>query len=962
MKSGKLKKKLQKEMIISNSFSVIYNLSQKKASLFNTLNCAESYIFGRLHLAGFLCLFMSVIWIFSSCNKNRVALNLIQKKDPEVSAFARINDESQIKNVIDLNGAWKFKAIDETEWMNAVVPGTVQEDLIRVGRLEDPFYRDNELDAQWVEKKEWEYQRVFTVDQSFVGHDKILLDCRGLDLMCELFVNDTLIAKTQNMFIEYEFDIKRFLHTGTNTIRAVFRSVLEWNRQQAVLEPRVTWAQGKNTTTDALKGLLFFSRKEASDFGWDWGVRLLSCGIWKPINLVAFDIGRIKDLDIRQDLSNPAEALLLLSADVETYRSIDMRLKVNVTLEGKKIASKSFPVNEAMARGQIKIPDPRLWWPNGWGDHPLYNIKADLFEGENLIHSRQMKIGLRSITLSQEKDERGQTFGIKVNGKLIFCKGANWIPADALPNRLTEAKYRELLGSCIEANMNMIRLWGGGLYESDVFYEFCDENGLMIWHDFMFASGPYLAVDSYLENVKDEVRSVVLRLRHHPSIALWCGNNESEFNMAGGQNWLKIFPTTNWADFDKIFYETIPGIIALYDHDRPYFPSSPHNPLDREQKRPDWQTGSGTVHTYEVWGGEKRFDAYSEMGKYRFVAEFGFQSLPHAETVRSFTKPEDCYFPSAILDHHNLTGRKPNQNQGNVRIATYTADMFRMPAGMINWITVSQILQGEGMKMGCEALRRNFPNSTGVLYWQLNDNWPVISWSSIDYFGRWKALHYMAKRFFSPILVSGVVRNDSVLVYASNDMLQEKTCKLQWSLARFDGKEEAAGYMDVLLPATMSTLLVSLDFSKFVREKPELSTYRKESYRNREEIYLSIRLVKGDSILSSNVLFFVPPKYWQLEEPGIKYSISSENSRKKIVLSANHFAAFLELGLRHSYSRFSDNFFHLLPGESKTIYVNNSEVTDNEFNKQFYVKSLIDTYSGFLDINMDNGKKTGDEK
>jgi beta-mannosidase len=473
----------------------------------------------------------------------------------------------------------------------------------------------------------------------------------------------------------------------------------------------------------------------------------------------------------------------------------------------------------------------------------------------------------------------------------------------------------------------------------------------MIWHDFMFASGPYLAVNSYLENVKEEIRSVVLRLRHHPSIALWCGNNESEYNMAGGQNWIKNFPAASWTDFDKIFYETIPQTASLYDPDRPYFPSSPHNPLDREQKRPDWQTASGTLHTYEVWSGEKRFDAFSEMGKYRFVAEFGFQSLPHAETVRSFTEPGDRYFPSAILDQHNLTGRKPNQNQGNVRIATYIADMFRMPAGMMNWITVSQILQGEGMKMGCEALRRNFPNSTGALYWQLNDNWPVISWSSIDYFGRWKALHYIAKRFFSPVLVSGVVRNDSVLIYASNDLLHKEPCKLEWALSRFDGKEENRGSMNVLLPSVMSTLLARLDFSKFIRENPDLSTYRKESYRKRENVYLSLKLIQGDSILSSNVVFFVPPKYWKLEEPEIEYSLTAQSGRKKIVLSANRFAAYVELGLRHSYSRFSDNFFHLLPGEIKTVEVISSEVPDNEFSKQLYVKSLIDTYSTYQDIN-----------
>jgi beta-mannosidase len=868
-----------------------------------------------------------------------------QKMEQEIPAFARINDGSEVINVIDLNGSWKFKALDESKWMDAVIPGTVQQDLIRVGRLKDPFYRDNELDAQWVERKEWEYERNFTVEKAFLEKDKILLDCRGLDLICELYVNDSLIANTRNMFIEYEFDVKRYLHHGTNTIRAKFLSVLEWNQKQAASNPRVTWAQGNNTTNDALKGLLFFSRKEASDFGWDWGIRLLSCGIWKPIRLVAYETGRIKELDVRQDLSNPAEALLTISADIEFYRAAEMRVNVKVTLEGKTIATKSFSVKTDKAMGQISIPDPRLWWPNGWGEHPLYTVKAELYEGENVVHTRQLRIGLRTITLNQEKDERGETFGIKVNGKLIFCKGANWIPADALPNRLTETKYKKLLGSCVEANMNMLRLWGGGLYEPDIFYEFCDENGLMIWHDFMFATGPYLATEPYLENVRTEIKNVVLRRRHHPSIALWCGNNESESNMVDGQNWLKNFPTTSWADFDKIFYETIPQVAALYDPDRPYFPSSPHNPLDRERKRPDWQTASGTVHTYEVWGGEKRFDAYADMGKYRFVAEFGFQSLPHIETVGSFTEPEDRYFPSTILDHHNLTGKKPNQNQGNVRIATYAADMFRMPAGMTNWITVSQILQGEGMKMGCEALRRNFPNSTGALYWQLNDNWPVISWSSIDYFGRWKALQYMAKRFFNPVLVSGVAKDGKVIVYGSNDLLNEKTCNLEWNLCRFDGTIVKSGITEVKLPADQSLLLETLDFSDIVNEDPVLSTYRKESYRNRANVFLSLKLVQHDSVLSSNFVFFVPPKYWPLKEPGIRYTLTQEQGKTKIVLTAKHFAAYVELGVNDSYAQFSDNYFHLLPGETKTVFVISAEVSGERFRNGFFARSLIDTYT-----------------
>ena len=890
--------------------------------------------------------FLSHLIFLSLCHSGFRAQNAFQPPDT-LKAFAQVRDGSSPADAIDLNGPWKFKATDHDDWADALVPGTVQLDLLRNGTLKDPFYRDNEFEAQWVEQKEWEYERSFAVDPEFLLHDRILLECRGLDTICELFLNGAPIAKTQNMFVEYEFDVKQFLRKGTNVIRVVFRSVLEWNRRQAEAEPRVTWFRKSPTTTDAMKGLLFFSRKEASDFGWDWGIRLLSCGIWKPIRLAAYDVGRITALGVRQDLTHPKEAFLDVTVDVEAYRKTTFQAEVNILFENRSLSRISLPVADGKARGRIRISNPKLWWPNGWGEHPLYTVNAELRNAGKTVHERRVRIGLRTVTIEREKDDRGETFALRVNGSRIFCKGTNWIPSDALPNRLTEGQHKHLLGSCVEANMNTIRLWGGGLYEPDVFYEFCDENGLLIWHDFMFATGPYLAVESYLENVREEIRSVVLRRRHHASIALWCGNNESEYNMAGGQNWLANFPTVQWADFDKIFYETIPQTAALYDPDRPYWPSSPRNPLDREKKRPDFETASGTVHTYEVWGGEKRFSAYNEMGKYRFVAEFGFQSLPHAETVRAFTAPEDRYFPSSILDHHNLTGRKPAQNQGNVRIATFTADLFRMPAGLKNWISVSQILQGEGIKMGCEALRRNYPNSTGSLYWQLNDNWPVISWSGIDYFGRWKALHYMAKRFFSPVLLSGVVKSDSVLVYGTNDRLQDEAGALEWALSRFDGTEIRRGSVKVCLPANRSILLAGLDFSKETGENPELVTYRKDSYRNRKQVYLAIRFVQGDNMLSSNVVFFVPPKYWPLEEPGIHYSITRERGQHKIVLSAERFAAFVELGLKDGYARFSDNFFHLLPGESKTVFTVSSEIPENEFRNRFFINSLIDTYSRY---------------
>lgn len=854
-------------------------------------------------------------------------------KSNSTFAFARIADTESIAAVIDLNGAWQFKATDEDKWSEARVPGTNWTDLLRVGRLEDPFYRDNELKVQWVEKKEWEYRRSFKVDESFLNHDKIILDCRGLDTIAEIFLNGTLVAQTQNMFIEYEFDVKPLLKIGDNQIHIIFRSILEWDKKQVESDPRVTWT--------SIKGRLFFTRKEGSDFGWDWGVRLITCGIWRSIRLAAYDVGRITDLAARQDLSNSKKALLDITTEIERFVTKKLDLEVNVLLEGKVVSQTKASVSGEKVNKKIAIENPKIWWPNGWGDQPFYTILAKLMIGKKVAHEKKIRIGLRTIEIVREKDARGETFGIKVNKHLIFCKGVNWVPADALPDRLTEDHYVHLLRSCKEANMNMIRLWGGGLYEPEIFYEYCDENGIMIWHDFMFAVGPYIANQSYLENVRQEITNVVRRLKHHPCIALWCGNNEQESSMP---EWVQQHETVTWEDFDKIFYEVIPKTAAFYDPDRPYWPGSPHHPLDREKKTSDWETASGDAHLWDVWHGGQPFSWYNQNVDFRFISEFGFQSLPTMETIRSFTIPEDRYFASHVLDHHNKAGKKPNENVGNERIARYMSTMFKMPSGFENWIYVSQVMHGEGMKIGVEGYRRNYPQTTGALYWQLNDNWPTISGSSMDYYGRWKALHYMARHFFNPILVSGLVDGMRVKLWGVNDLLKEKPATLKWTLGRFDGTEVKHGEKQVVLPANNSTVIAELDFEQEVGENPEFITYRKDSYENRRQYYFMYELVQGKDILSSNISFFVPQKYFALENPKLKYDFQKVNGQLIVNISAERFAAYVELGLKESYTRFSDNYFHLLPEKTKAVKIIESEVSDTELMKQLYVKSLVDSY------------------
>ena len=898
----------------------------------------------RQHFVGLLFLSLSFT----------VFLDVAASTEESPPAFASIRDGATVSATIDLNGDWQFRATDETEWLRARVPGVVQSDLLRAGRLKDPYYRDQELEAQWVEKKEWEYRRSFTVSPEFLKHDRILLDARGLDTIAEVFINQTMVAKTKNMFVEYEWDIKPLLRVGENEIRVVFRSILAWNKQQRDSDPKVIWCR-EGELMDCRKGNLFFARKEASDFGWNWGPRLLSSGIWRPIRIAAYDTARITELAIRQDLSNPARAILNLTTKIDRFDSkTPLQLELEVTFGGHRITSDRLKVTSNELQRALAIPQPRLWWPNTWGEHPLYEVTARLTSGGRQVHLQSHRVGLRTVRIVLEKDARGESFAIEVNGRVLFAKGANWIPADALPDRLTEARYRQLLEACVKQNMNMIRVWGGGLYEADVFYEFADENGLLIWHDFMFAVGPYIANPAYLENVRGEITDVVRRLRHHPSIALWCGNNEHEVNMAAGQNWMKKYATVTWAEYDKIFSELIPQTTGQLDPDRPYWPSSPHHPLDREMRSPDAKGASGNEHNYDVWDGAL-FSKFDEMGQYRFVAEFGFHSLPDIETIRAFTAPEDRYFASAIIDHHDLNGDGKTNDIGTTKIARHVAILFGTPNSLENWVYLSQVVQAEAMRRGTEALRRNHPQSTGAIYWQLNDNWPVISDSSIDYFGRWKALHYFAGRFFSPVLVSGVLeevagsvdlgKQTTLKLWGVNDRLEDAAATLRWTLGRFDGTIVRRGEKAVTLPANRSTLLIELDFAREVGEAPGRETYRKKSYENRRQYYISFELVDGERILSSGVSFFVPQKYLALQEPEIEHSLALENEKWVVTLRARRFAAYVQLGIENSYARFSDNYLHLLPGETRRVEIVESETPSDKLRDRLRVRSLRDVYA-----------------
>jgi beta-mannosidase len=784
-------------------------------------------------------------------------------------AFAQARDGASVAAAIDLDGAWQLKATDETGWMDAVVPGVVQGDLLRAGRIPDPHYRDQELDAQWVERERWEYLRSFDVPPPFLAHDRIRLDCRGLDTIAEIHLNGQILARTENRHLRHELEVGPRLRAGRNEIRIVLRSM---------------------------------------SFGEDWGPRLRTSGIWRPIRLAAYDTARLDDVLVREDLTHPSQAVLVVSSAIERYRTEPLELEIAVALDGQRLAASSSAIFGDRSTQSLTIENPRRWWPNGWGEQPLYEVTATLRSRGRTVHRRTQRIGLRTISIVREQEAGGEGLGIEVNGKPLFAKGASWIPADSLPSRLTEDDYRRLLQACVDAHMNLIRVRRGGLYEADAFYEFCDEKGLLIWQDFMLAIDPHLSAPAYLDSVRAEVKDVVWRLRHHPSIALWCGDHLAESH--GGRTWSRRHPIAARAECDRTLHETILRTARLFDPDRPCLPCP-------------------------------------------FATEFGSPSLPDLATIHEMAAPEDRYFPSHVLEHHESRGGGRTDERATARIARHLAAELGMPSRLEDWVYLSQVLQAEAVRREVEALRRNHPRSAAALYWRLDDNWPALSSSSIDYRGRLKLLHHAARRFFSPILVSVVGepspdpadrgQTGQVEIWGTSDLLQETRARLQVSLLHLDGNELRRAEQDVVLPPNRATRLAGMDFRKEVGEDPERRTCHKVSYERRRHHVLCCRLMQDGRELSSNVAFFVPLKYLALVPPGLRWSVSTEGGRPAVGLAAKRFAAFVHLGLSEGGARFSDNGFHLFPGDARRVEVLSSDALPGQLAERLRVRSLVDT-------------------
>ncbi|MFH1709291.1 MAG: glycoside hydrolase family 2 protein [Planctomycetota bacterium] len=823
-------------------------------------------------------------------------------------------------HTIDLSGTWALKQGGKAGTIAAPVPGDVHLALLEAGKIPDPYFRDNELATRWVGRTDWIYGRTFAVPAAFLAHKRILLRCEGLDTLATIKVNGRAAGTADNMFRTWEFAVRRLLKPGANTISVHFAAPVPYAEKTMKREKYCHQWGGPLEQ----KGRAWL-RKEQCNFGWDWGPTLVTSGIWRAIGLVGFSDARLADLQILQAHVGGRVGLEVRVA-TERAGSPQLGLRVTVALAGRTVALGVTRLSAGRASVRLGITAPKLWWPNGMGEQPLYTVTAELVDAAGaVIDSHRRRIGLRTLVLERKPDQWGESFQFVANGVPFFAKGANWIPADAVLARLTPDDYRRLVLDAAAANMNMLRLWGGGIYEHDAFYDACDEHGICIWHDFMFAYAAYpVFKPGFMESVRAEAEDNVRRVRHHPSIALWCGNNELEQGLVRdkwGPNCMA------WRDYAKLFDVLLPDVVKRLDPQRDYWPCSPHSPHgDRQDfNNPKW----GDAHLWDVWHGKKPFEWYRTC-THRFNSEFGFQSFPEPRTVRGYTLPADRNITSRIMEHHQRSGI------GNTTIMQYMLDWFRLPEGFDNTLWCSQILHGMAMKYAVEHWRRSMPRGMGTLYWQINDCWPVASWASIDYHGRWKALHYMARHFYAPVLVSGLEDADkgTVAVHLTSDQRTAGRGTVAWTVTDGCGRVLLKGRKAAQAKPLRNTPVTVL------RLKPLIDRH---TSRN---VLVWLEYTVGGKAVSSNLVLFARPKHIELADPRIRAAVKAAPAGVfTVTLKTARPALWAWLELDNADACFSDNFVSLRPGQPVTVTVTPARrMTAVEFRKRLKVRSLFNTY------------------
>jgi beta-mannosidase len=807
---------------------------------------------------------------------------------------------------IQLDQNWEFRQADTGSWMPATVPGTVHTDLLANKAIEDPFYRLNERKLQWIDKKDWEYRTAFVIDRAILAKEHIDLVLKGLDTYADVFLNEERILQADNMFRTWRINCKEYVREGNNSLTIRFLSPVSEGLKKLQAHGYPLPASNDQAEIGGLvdQRVSPFVRKAPYHFGWDWGPRLVTSGIWRPVSLEAWDEGRISDLYIITKKLDPDHADLEVQFTVlaNDKARLDARIYADSMLIHEGILA--LVPGENPIRIPVTIRQPERWWPNGMGNQKVYRIRVVVGKGNEMADEAEVTTGLRTLRLVQEPDPEGsgKSFFFEINGLPVFAKGANYIPNDVFLTRVTPEKYEYIVRSAAEANMNMLRVWGGGIYENDLFYDLCDEYGIMVWQDFMFACSMYPGDDVFLESVRLEATDNVKRLRNHPCIVLWCGNNEmetawAEWDENRGWGWKQQYNseqrTAIWKAYDTLFHKMLPAIVAEHDPAVPYWHSSPSAGFGQLA---GYDTKSGDMHYWGVWHG---LHPFTDFRKYRarFMSEYGFQSFPEFNSVKRYTLPEDYDIESEVMMSHQRSGI------GNLRIRQYMETDYRIPKDFEQFLYVGQLLQAEAINMAIECHRSDMPYCMGTLYWQINDCWPVASWSGIDYYGRWKALHYFAREAFKPVTLVMDENKGQVRVHIVSDLPETRQAILVLRIITFNGQELWSDSLPVDIPGWSSAIYVEKDISGFDPRKTVLVA----------------SLAKEGEVYDSGLHYFTQPKFLLLPDPGITPEIGEKGDAFEVILACTSLARNVFLTAGGYGGQFSDNFFDILPGEKVKV-------------------------------------------
>ncbi|MGL5318794.1 MAG: beta-mannosidase [Bacteroidales bacterium] len=832
---------------------------------------------------------------------------------------------------VPIDKGWTFKQARGHQWYNATVPGVVHTDLLNLGLMDDPFMGLNERKAQWIDKEDWIYKTDLIIPSSARNKQNLDLVFDGLDTYADVYLNDSLILKTDNMFRQWRVSVGSLVKKDSNELRVYFHSPLKIDIPKFNALPYQLECANDQSENGGVfdKKVSVFARKAGYHYGWDWGPRLLTSGIWRPVRLEAWDEARIEDVYYQQKKVTQQEAILdvVMTIDATTACKADL----SILSEGlvKENLSVDLVKGTNTIKKEIRIKKPKLWWSIGLGDPHLSTFETRLSVGGELVEAKKSRIGLRSVEVIRSKDKEGTSFYFKLNGVPVFMKGANYIPQDNFLPRVTDAQYEKTIQDAVDANMNMLRVWGGGIYENEIFYDLCDEKGILVWQDFMFACSLYPAEGELLENIRQEAIYNVKRLRNHPSVAIWCGNNENHYAWHNW-GWKKQYGKLGNGYADTIFnqlynqyFVVLPEVVSEYAPETFYWPSSPFGgDINKASMGED-----GDAHYWGVWHAMDSIGSYNRV-RARFFSEYGFQAFPEFESVKVYAPDSsDWNIFSEVMMAHQRGGDKANG-----RIKSYLLDEYREPKDFESFLHMGLILQGDAIKTAIEAHRRDMPYCMGTLFWQHNDCWPVASWSSRDYYGRWKAQHYFTKKAFNDILVSPIAKDNQLDVYVISDKLARQSMTLEVRVIDFSGNQVYSDKRKVTVPANTSTKLFTAELSKVLKG------------RKSNEVAVVAKLTdKNNKPVSDNVYYLTKQKYVDFPQVKITHKVEKADGGYRVQLVSDKLARGVFMSIEGLNNFFGDNYFDLLPNEPKEIFVT-SDLPQEDFVRQLKIRSMVDSY------------------